>query len=197
MADKAERILLLELDAATARAERAEAAEADLRQHILDIDAHATPYGDIPGEPGWVGTYLLMAGALHRALGKIGHSAPKCQAEEDLRLTQQAFEEYRASWGKATEATLAEVERLRATVQRVRALVAEWSRKCLDPADAFALSRNELLAALDGTGDAQRPAEGGTEPDQAQRPAWLDRLEAESRQHAAELGETDEEYADG
>jgi hypothetical protein len=56
----------------------------ELRQHILDIDAHATPYGDIPGEPGWVGTYLLTAGALHRALGKIGHSAPSCEAEARL-----------------------------------------------------------------------------------------------------------------
>lgn len=54
-----------------------------LRQHILDIDAHATPYGDLPEEPGYVGTYLVTAGALHRALGKIGHTAPKCEAEAD------------------------------------------------------------------------------------------------------------------
>jgi hypothetical protein len=65
--------------------ERDEAiAERDrLREHILDIDAHATPYGDIPDEPGWVGTYLLTAGALHRALGKIGHTAPSCRAEAE------------------------------------------------------------------------------------------------------------------
>lgn len=56
-----------------------------LRQHILDIDAHATPYGDIPDEPGWVGTYLVTAGSLHRALGKIGHSAPRCEAEAALQ----------------------------------------------------------------------------------------------------------------
>lgn len=55
-----------------------------LRQHILDIDAHATPYGNLPDEPGMVGTYLLTAGALHRALGKVGHTAPGCQAEADL-----------------------------------------------------------------------------------------------------------------
>jgi len=55
-----------------------------LRQHILDIDAHATPYGDLPEDPGYVGVYLLSAGALHRALGKIGHTAPNCQAEADL-----------------------------------------------------------------------------------------------------------------
>jgi len=63
---------------------RLEAEVQRLRQHILDIDAHATPYGDIPREPGWVGMYLLTAGALHRALGTIGHSAPNCQAEADL-----------------------------------------------------------------------------------------------------------------
>lgn len=55
-----------------------------LRQHILDIDAHATPYGDLPEDPGDVGVYLLSAGALHRALGKIGHTAPNCQAEAQL-----------------------------------------------------------------------------------------------------------------
>jgi hypothetical protein len=54
-----------------------------LKGAILDIDAHATPYGDIPDEPGYVGTYLVTAGSLHRALGKIGHTAPKCQAEAE------------------------------------------------------------------------------------------------------------------
>jgi len=77
------------MDPAVIEAERAEVAaltaERDrLREHILDIDAHATPYGDIPDEPGFVGVYLVTAGALHRALGKIGHSAPKCKAEADL-----------------------------------------------------------------------------------------------------------------
>ncbi|MER7213147.1 hypothetical protein ABT340_39300 [Streptosporangium sp. NPDC000239] len=54
-----------------------------LRAHILDIDAHATPYGDIPDDPGYVGIYLVTAGALHRALGKVGHCAPSCQAEAE------------------------------------------------------------------------------------------------------------------
>jgi chromosome segregation ATPase len=76
------------------QAERDEARDEveKLRGHILDIDAHATPYGDIPDEPGWVGTYLLTSGALHRALGRIGHSAPSCKAEEDYRLLQEAVE---------------------------------------------------------------------------------------------------------
>jgi hypothetical protein len=56
-----------------------------LREHILDIDAHATPFGDIPDDPGWVGTYLVTAGALHRALGKIGRTAPSCSAEAEVR----------------------------------------------------------------------------------------------------------------
>jgi hypothetical protein len=57
---------------------------AGLREHILDIAAHATPYGDLPEDPGYIGTYLLTAGALHRALGTIGHSAPSCIAEAEL-----------------------------------------------------------------------------------------------------------------
>lgn len=65
-----------------------------LKEHILDIDAHATPYGDIPEEPGWIGTYLVTAGALHRALGKIGHSAPSCQAEADLSELRRKVEDY-------------------------------------------------------------------------------------------------------
>jgi hypothetical protein len=73
------RLLDLEADLRHTRAQRDQ-----LREHILDIDAHATPYGDIPDDSGWTGTYLLTAGALHRALGKIGHSAPSCQAQAQL-----------------------------------------------------------------------------------------------------------------
>lgn len=78
-----------------------------LREHILDIDAHATPYGDIPGEPGYVGTYLLTAGALHRALGTIGHSAARCQAEAER------------------DAARAEVERLQAEELRLLGIIRE------------------------------------------------------------------------
>ena len=56
-----------------------------LRNHIIDIDAHATPFGDIPGDPGWVGSYLVSAGALHRALGTLGHSSPSCAAEAEVK----------------------------------------------------------------------------------------------------------------
>lgn len=69
------------LAAHKARLHRARTERDELREHILDIAAHATPYGDIPDDPGYVGTYLLTAGALHRALGKIGHTAPSCTAE--------------------------------------------------------------------------------------------------------------------
>lgn len=72
--------------------ENAERDIRELRQHILDIDAHATPYGDIPDEPGWVGTYLVTAGALHRALGKVGYSAPKCEAEQHVATLTEALE---------------------------------------------------------------------------------------------------------
>lgn len=48
-----------------------------LRAAILDIDAHATPFGE--DEHGFVdGGYLVTVGALHRALGLIGHTARKC-----------------------------------------------------------------------------------------------------------------------
>jgi len=65
-----------------------EAELAQLRAHILDIDAHATPYGDLPDEPGYAGTYLLTAGALHRAIGKVGHTSPSCTAEAELAALQ-------------------------------------------------------------------------------------------------------------
>lgn len=77
------------------------------QQHILDIDAHATPYGDIPDEPGWVGTYLVTAGALHRALGKIGHSAPKCEAE----AAWQEILQYREASAELHKKAVAGVER--------------------------------------------------------------------------------------
>jgi hypothetical protein len=50
-----------------------------------DIIAHATPFGDIPDDPGWVGSYLVSAGAIHRAAGKLGRLAPACDAEALLR----------------------------------------------------------------------------------------------------------------
>lgn len=72
------------------RVRRVERERDRLRDHILDIDAHATPYGDLPDDPGYVGVYLLTAGALHRALGTIGHTAPSCQAEALLRRMTDA-----------------------------------------------------------------------------------------------------------
>ena len=49
-----------------------------LRDAILDIDAHATPLGE--DDDGFVtGGYLISVGSLHRALGLVGHTAPKCR----------------------------------------------------------------------------------------------------------------------
>ncbi len=96
-----------------------------LRQHILDIDAHATPYGDIPDEPGWVGTYLVTAGALHRALGKIGHSAPSCQAEEQVEALSEYLDAQRALWAQAQEG----IKRTVFENQQLRARVAELERR--------------------------------------------------------------------
>lgn len=84
-----------ELAAARSDLAAAKARVAELEAHILDIDAHATPFGDIPDDPGWVGTYLVTAGSLHRALGKIGHTAPSCDAEERIA---RALAEIDSGW---------------------------------------------------------------------------------------------------
>ncbi len=45
---------------------------------ILDIDAHSTPMGE--DADGFVtGGYIVTVGALHRALGLIGHTGPRVQ----------------------------------------------------------------------------------------------------------------------
>lgn len=65
-----------------------EAAELDaenerLRLAILDIDAHATPLGE--DDDGFVSVgYAISVGCLHRALGLVGHSAPKGITRVDL-----------------------------------------------------------------------------------------------------------------
>jgi hypothetical protein len=49
-----------------------------LRDAILDIDAHATGMGE--DEHGFVSKgYIVTIGALHRALGVVGHTAVKCR----------------------------------------------------------------------------------------------------------------------
>lgn len=47
-------------------------------QAILDIAAHATPFGE--DADGFVnGGYLVSVGAIHRALGVVGHTAAPCE----------------------------------------------------------------------------------------------------------------------
>ena len=49
-----------------------------LKAAVLDIDAHATPLGE--DEDGFTtGGYIVSVGALHRALGVVGHAARKCK----------------------------------------------------------------------------------------------------------------------
>lgn len=49
-----------------------------LRDAILDIDAHATGMGE--DADGFVTKgYIVTVGALHRALGVVGHTAVKCR----------------------------------------------------------------------------------------------------------------------
>lgn len=65
------------------RGDRAEADRDRLKAAILDIDAHATPIGIAnPNDPdGNPHHYAVTVGALHRALGKVGHTAAPCTAE--------------------------------------------------------------------------------------------------------------------
>ena len=64
-------------EALATRAEQAEARETALKAAILDIDAHAAPFGD--DADGFVtGGYIISTGCLHRALGVVGHSSRKC-----------------------------------------------------------------------------------------------------------------------
>jgi hypothetical protein len=69
---------------------------------ILDIDAHATPFGE--DEDGHVtGGYLISVGCLHRALGKVGHSAPKCQAEAERDAAYAVIRRLLEGWAVADE----------------------------------------------------------------------------------------------
>jgi hypothetical protein len=57
---------------------------ATLTQAILDIDAHAVALGE--DKDGWASVgYFVSIGALHRALGLIGHPAPKDGGYVELR----------------------------------------------------------------------------------------------------------------
>lgn len=49
-----------------------------VKHAVLDIDAHATPMGE--DDDGFVTSgYFISIGSLHRALGVVGHTAPKCR----------------------------------------------------------------------------------------------------------------------
>lgn len=60
-----------------------------LEAAILDIDAHATPLAEDEG--GFTtGGYLVSVGALHRALGVVGHTVRKCSPESPCPPCGQA-----------------------------------------------------------------------------------------------------------
>ena len=74
------RQLLATIDALKAENARLTSEVSRLRAHILDIDAHAAPFGEDAN--GFVtGGYVISVGSLHRALGAVGHTAPKCTTE--------------------------------------------------------------------------------------------------------------------
>ena len=66
---------------------------------ILDIDAHATPIGLAnPNDPdGNPHHYAVTVGALHRALGKVGHTAAPCTAEAAIARVHQLVDECEAN----------------------------------------------------------------------------------------------------
>lgn len=96
-----------------------------LRAHILDIDAHATPFGDLPDDPGYVGMYLVTAGALHRALGRIGRTAPSCTAEAELAQLRAQYEQRTAEW----ERLHADRDQRTEELERLREEFSDWSAR--------------------------------------------------------------------
>lgn len=154
-----------------------------LRQHILDIDAHATPYEDLPDDPGYVGLYLLTSGALHRALGKVGHTAVPCpaatkvaellekldgaerraeEAEDRLRAATDAYTRLRAEADAAEAARARWQERgkqAEAAVERVRALRPRSSQGYIRDYIPAA----ELRAALDAPSGADSTQSDSTD----------------------------------
>ncbi|WP_405019577.1 hypothetical protein OHV05_24575 [Kitasatospora sp. NBC_00070] len=79
-------------NAAIERADLLQTQVWDYRQRILDIDAHATPYDVREEDPeGSPRAYLITVGSLHRALGTVGQSAAKCDAEAKLDAVRNAL----------------------------------------------------------------------------------------------------------
>ena len=67
-----------------------------LRAAILDIDAHATPLGE-DADGFATGGYVVSVGALHRALGLVGHTASVCrQCSPESHDCPEASDELRA-----------------------------------------------------------------------------------------------------
>lgn len=116
-----------------------------LRAAILDIDAHATPIGladenDPDGNPHH---YALTVGALHRALGKVGHTAPSCQAEDLLRIAHDTSNKSEAERALAAE----RADRVEATLREVLdAFEAYWARASYCGPDVSAVQPEHLHA---------------------------------------------------
>lgn len=100
---------------------------AKLEAAVLDIDAHATPFSE--DEDGWITRYLMGVGALHRALGLIGHSAPKCA---DLPCGRAKVAEFRID---QLLRDLNAIEQI-ATRQLDGTRDTEWLRRIVDTARA-------------------------------------------------------------
>lgn len=85
-----------QLAAAIASLGKSETELAAFRAAILDIDAHATPIGlaDANDPDGNPHHYAVTVGALHRALGKIGHTAAPCTAEAAVARVQALADQW-------------------------------------------------------------------------------------------------------
>lgn len=98
---------------------------ARLEAAILDVDAHATPYGT--DADGFVdGGYIVSVGAIHRALGVVGHTSPKCRLcdpkAHDCATALGALISSAYGWADATDLVgrARAEDKLRDAVRRVR-----------------------------------------------------------------------------
>ncbi len=113
-------------DAAIDRGDLLQAQVWDYRQRLLDIDAHATPYGVRADDPdGNPTAYLVTVGSLHPALGTVGHTAPKCDAEARAEQAEANLaDEHATAVTRAHDTDRARRE-LRAAETRIAAVRAE------------------------------------------------------------------------
>ena len=111
----------------------------ELRNAILDIDAHATPFGT--DDDGFVsGGYLISVGSLHRALGVVGHSAAKCGGCRNCWTLDQ--------WKAEEQLLRDELEAQAARITELEAALRAIKVRLLDARDETAQANDRLHQAI-------------------------------------------------